>query len=167
MSDQVTELHWAVCQAVALMNRSRGVAGCAEGREAHTILRQALVDYADSYMDQPASDSEREAVARKHRSRPLRKALAQQAEPVASDAYDMVDRFLRNNLCDDDYAEYSAALDSLYTTTTRREWVPLTDEQIKTVLKQVAESIDASSIVMTHWPLVARAVEAALKEKNK
>lgn len=30
-----------------------------------------------------------------------------------SDAYDMIDRFLRNNLGDDDYAEYSQALDSL------------------------------------------------------
>ena len=54
----------------------------------------------------------------------LRAALAQQAEPVQAepvqsaawvDAYDMIDRFLRNNLRDDDYAEYSAALDSLYT----------------------------------------------------
>ncbi len=30
-------------------------------------------------------------------------------------SYDMIDRFLRNNLGDDDYAEYSAALDSLCT----------------------------------------------------
>ena len=30
-----------------------------------------------------------------------------------SDAYDMIDRFLRNNLGDDDYADFSAALDSL------------------------------------------------------
>lgn len=30
-------------------------------------------------------------------------------------SYDMIDRFLRNNLSDDDYAEYSAALDSLCT----------------------------------------------------
>lgn len=38
-------------------------------------------------------------------------------EPVASAAYDMVDRFLRNNLSSDaDYAEYSTALDALYTT---------------------------------------------------
>jgi hypothetical protein len=37
-------------------------------------------------------------------------------EHVASAAYDMVDRFLRNNLSSDaDYAEYSAALDALYT----------------------------------------------------
>jgi hypothetical protein len=28
-------------------------------------------------------------------------------------SYDMIDRFLRNNLGDDDYAEYSAALDAL------------------------------------------------------
>ena len=27
--------------------------------------------------------------------------------------YEMIDRFLRNNLGDDDYAEYSAALDEL------------------------------------------------------
>ncbi|MCI2809336.1 hypothetical protein [Eoetvoesiella caeni] len=34
-------------------------------------------------------------------------------EPVAiNDAYDKVDRFLRNNLDDDDYAEYSEALDA-------------------------------------------------------
>lgn len=35
----------------------------------------------------------------------------QSHEPTA--AYDMLDRFLRNNLGDDDYADYSAALDSL------------------------------------------------------
>jgi hypothetical protein len=49
----------------------------------------------------------------------IKQALAAQPvqEPVASAAYDMVDRFLRNNLSSDaDYAEYSAALDALYTT---------------------------------------------------
>jgi hypothetical protein len=30
-------------------------------------------------------------------------------------SYDLIDRFLRNNLDDDDYAEYSAALDALCT----------------------------------------------------
>lgn len=34
------------------------------------------------------------------------------AEP-ASEAYDMIDHFLRNNLDDTDYAEYSQALDSI------------------------------------------------------
>lgn len=29
-------------------------------------------------------------------------------------AYDQIDRFLRNNLDDDDYATFSAALDSIY-----------------------------------------------------
>lgn len=33
---------------------------------------------------------------------------------VREAAYDQIDRFLRNNLHDDDYADYSAALDSLY-----------------------------------------------------
>jgi hypothetical protein len=64
------KLHAAVCQAVALLNRAPEVARCAEGREAHTILRQALADYADAYMDQPAPEAERQAVACKHRSEP-------------------------------------------------------------------------------------------------
>lgn len=36
-------------------------------------------------------------------------------ERLRSAAYDQIDRFLRNNLGDDDYAEYSAALDTIYT----------------------------------------------------
>ena len=88
----------------------------------------------------------------------VKRLRAQQAEPVASDAYDMVDRFLRNNLCDDDYAEYSAALDSLYTAPPRREWVPLTDEGIKAIWNEVL--IDGGVQAL------ARAIEAALKEKN-
>jgi ribosomal protein L22 len=59
-------LHVAVCQAVALLNRAPEVARCAEGREARDLLRQALVDYADAYMDQPVTEHERAAVARKH-----------------------------------------------------------------------------------------------------
>ena len=43
--------------------------------------------------------------------------------------YDMIDRFLRNNLGDDDYAEYSAALNSLCTPP-QRTWVGLTDREI-------------------------------------
>lgn len=59
-------LHAAVCQAVALLNRAPEVARCAEGREARDLLRQALVDYADAYMDEPAQERERAAVAAKH-----------------------------------------------------------------------------------------------------
>jgi hypothetical protein len=54
----------------------------------------------------------------------------------------------------------------VYTHPPRREWRGLTEEEIKFVLRQVAESIDASNIVMTHWPIVSRAIEQALKEKN-
>jgi hypothetical protein len=64
------KLHAAVCQAVALLNRAPEVARCAEGREAHTILRQALVDYADAYMDEPVPERERAAVAAKHQRQP-------------------------------------------------------------------------------------------------
>lgn len=37
---------------------------------------------------------------------------------------------------------------------------PMTDEQVKAIIKKVAESIDSFQIVMTHWPLVIRATEA-------
>lgn len=43
-----SDMHTAVCQAVALMNRSPAVAQCKDAREAWNILRQALVDYADA-----------------------------------------------------------------------------------------------------------------------
>jgi hypothetical protein len=44
-------------------------------------------------------------------------------------SYDMIDRFLRNNLGDDDYAEYSAALDSLCSPQLAPQ-PSLTDEQV-------------------------------------
>jgi hypothetical protein len=37
---------------------------------------------------------------------------------------------------------------------------PMTEEQMGALIKEVAESIDSFQIVMTHWPLVIRAVEA-------
>jgi hypothetical protein len=66
-------------------------------------------------------------------------------------SYEMIDRFLRNNLGDDDYAEYSAALDSLCTPQQRK---PLTDEQKKNIFlkfygkhwsytKQIQDVMDA------------------------
>lgn len=54
-AESLDALHTAVCQAVALLNRSPEVALCAEGREAHTILRQALADYAEAHIGQPAA----------------------------------------------------------------------------------------------------------------
>lgn len=68
--DPVKKLHEAVCQAVALLNRAPELARSTEGREAHTLLRQALVDVADAYMDAPVTESERAAVAAKHQRKP-------------------------------------------------------------------------------------------------
>lgn len=42
-------LHIAMCQAVALLNRSPEVARCSEGREARDILRNALTAFAEKY----------------------------------------------------------------------------------------------------------------------
>lgn len=39
---------------------------------------------------------------------------AQAGEPEVSRAYDTLDRFLRTNLGDDEYAQYSAALETIY-----------------------------------------------------
>jgi hypothetical protein len=63
-------LHAAVCQAVALLNRAPEVARCTEGREARDLLRQALVAYANAYMDEPVTERERATVAAKHQRKP-------------------------------------------------------------------------------------------------
>jgi len=55
-----------------------------------------------------------------------------------SESYDMIDRFLRNNLYDDDYDSYSEALHEVATTPPAaqpEQRKPLTDEQIKTALR--------------------------------
>lgn len=61
------KLHAAVCQAVAILNTSPEIARIAAGRDVREILRHALVEYADNFMDQPVTDHERESIARKHR----------------------------------------------------------------------------------------------------
>ena len=67
-------------------------------------------------------------------------------------SYDMIDRFLRNNLSDDDYAEYSSALDSLCTPQQRK---PLTDRQINAIWDSLIASPDYSR------EMIVRAIEAA------
>ena len=69
-------------------------------------------------------------------------------------SYDMIDRFLRNNLGDDDYEEYLEALDSLCQPP-QRTWVGLTDEEVR-------------EICVNEWGGYeqCRAIEAKLKEKN-
>ena len=61
------KMQTAVCQAVALLNTAPEVARCAEGRQARDLLRQALAEYANDYMEHPVTEEEREAIARKHR----------------------------------------------------------------------------------------------------
>lgn len=50
-----------------------------------------------------------------------------------SESYDMLDRFLRNNLYDDDYESYSEALDEIASTPPQRK--PLTDERIGQIIQ--------------------------------
>jgi len=68
MTDSESKLHTAICQAVAILNVAPEIARISEGRQAHTILRQALAEYADDYMEQPVTKAEHEAIALKHRS---------------------------------------------------------------------------------------------------
>ncbi len=56
----------SICQAVALLYASEEVSVCPKGREARDILRKALSDYADYYMDQAVDDKDRAKVAIKH-----------------------------------------------------------------------------------------------------
>ena len=66
---------------------------------------------------------------------------------------DLIERFLRNNLDDDDYKEYSVALDELCTP--KREWVGLTDGDWKEI-DDMSDSFDQG----VAW------AQAKLKEKN-
>lgn len=67
-------------------------------------------------------------------------------------SYEMIDRVLRNNLYDDDYAEHSAALDALIT---QRTWVDLTNEEILLM----------SNYDLEHAAFIGQ-VQRKLKEKN-
>lgn len=62
------DLHTAVCNAVQLLNVCVEGARIKEVRDAHNILRTALVTYADAFMDEVPTQDEREKVAKKHRS---------------------------------------------------------------------------------------------------
>jgi hypothetical protein len=42
------DLHFAVCEAVSIINMSHDMARSADGRKISTILRQALIDFADA-----------------------------------------------------------------------------------------------------------------------
>ena len=83
--EPVKKLHEAVCQAVALLNRAPELERSTEGREAHNMLRQALVDVADAYMDAPVTESERAAVAAKHQRKPRVTTAAELKQQAKSD----------------------------------------------------------------------------------
>jgi hypothetical protein len=86
---------------------------------------------------------------------------AEKQKPLASAAYDRIDRFLRNNLDDIDYAAYSEALDRIYThPQPKREWAGLTEEDIE----EVSGLVDWSSEHIA-WNFAIK-IEAKLKEKN-
>ena len=67
---------------------------------------------------------------------------------------DLIERFLRNNLDDDDYKEYSVALDELCTP--KRLWVGLTGEEIINM-----------SCGDLHYAALIGDVVRKLKEKNQ
>jgi two-component SAPR family response regulator len=71
-----------------------------------------------------------------------------------SESYDMLDRFLRNNLYDDDYESYSEALEEIASTPPQRK--PLTDEQIDQMWSDAHNDTSALSLVK----VFARAIEA-------
>lgn len=58
-------IHAAVCQAVAILNVAPDVARLADGRRVHSILREALANYA---MDKPVTDAEIERMRKGHRN---------------------------------------------------------------------------------------------------
>ena len=66
MNSPEESLHVAVCQAVSLLNVSTEIVRISEGRQVRDILRKALADYADAFMNQPTSEAEQMAVRRNY-----------------------------------------------------------------------------------------------------
>jgi hypothetical protein len=60
-------LHIAVCQVVAILNAAPEVARLSDGRRVRDLLRQALADYSDAVMEQPAKPGEVEHMRKLHR----------------------------------------------------------------------------------------------------
>jgi len=73
-------------------------------------------------------------------------------------AYDRIDRFLRENLSDDDYLSYKDELDSICQAKLQRTWQGLTDGEI--------EDLYFDKFSMGELKAFAKAIEAKLKEKN-
>jgi len=82
------------------------------------------------------------------------------------EAYDMVDRFLRNNLCDDGYADYSEALELLSSEPPKREWQGLTDEELHEIREWQQIQKELGPVWAPMMMYLYLAIEAKLKEKN-
>lgn len=121
----------AWCHLVGLMQQSHGIVSINSHTDTAWLAWQAAI--ANGQQPQGEQDSQ------------------------ASAAYDMIDRYLRNNLHDDDYSEYSAALDSIYThPQPKRE--PLSDDDLCKVFPAIATYTEANK---TLYRSIARAIEAA------
>jgi len=75
-------------------------------------------------------------------------------------AYSRIDRFLRENLNDNDYPAYKEELDALCQAKLQRTWVGLTDVEIDYLLGSTAGENEETHISF------ARAIESKLKERN-
>jgi hypothetical protein len=95
-------------------------------------LTGAFLDGAfalDSLLADPASLGEAKAVAPEVQPRIVSSEFTQKDA-----AYDLVDRFLRNSLSDDDYADYSGALELLYAAPVAQA-LPVATETIQQALQ--------------------------------
>lgn len=72
-------------------------------------------------------------------------------------SYEMIDRFLRNNLDDEDYAEYSAALDSICAPS-----APDVVKQLVEALESLLNDVGRANSML--GAVKARAALAAAKE---
>ena len=86
----------------------------------------------------------------------------------ASDAYDKIDRFLRNNLDDSDYAEYSDALDDMYTPPAQpaREWVGLSDDEVIEIGNETHRAMPDDADDQQELLAIYQNIESELREKN-
>lgn len=78
-------------------------------------------------------------------------------------AYSRIDRFLRENLNDNDYPAYKEELDALCQAKLQRTWVGLEGEEIRNSWEEATKPDRSTMTMITSF---ARAIEAKLKDKN-
>jgi len=60
-------LHAAICSAVEILNTAPSVIATREGRQIRDLLRQALADHADEFMDKQTWERERAFIMKRRR----------------------------------------------------------------------------------------------------